>query len=1508
MGRFKLKKKLAIAALAFLFFSLVVPVRADTVPGSPDTGFDPGTGLDSHLPLNLSVRAMAVQPDGKVVIGGVFTEVDGVTNNYLARLNADGTLDTSFDIGTGANEVVNAVAVQPDGKIIVGGNFTEFNGVAHKRITRLNSDGSSDTSFDPGTGVLPEAPSTAVYAIKIQSDGKILIGGNFTEVDGDTRQYIARLNTNGSVDSSFDTSTGANDTVRALDLQSDGKVVIGGEFTLIDSTAITGTVRLNTNGSFDSSYNPVLGGGTSIVYSLAVQPDDKVIIGGSFTTVDSEDRVHIARLKAGGSVDSGFDTTNGTNDTVWSVALQVDGKVLIGGGFTLVDGISGTNRIARLDTDGSIDSSFDTYPGVHSGDVFSVVVQPHDEKILIGGNFSKVSDKPRQGFARFLSDGSLDTIFYPGLGPDDRVRALAIQSSDGKVLIGGDFTSVGMETRRYIARLNSGGSLDANFGEDNLSMGPNDTVEAIGVQNDGKVIIGGDFTSVDGTARNRIARLDADGSLDTSFDPGSGADEIIKDVAILDDGNVIIAGEFSQVGGLQRNGIAKLDSSGTISSTFEVTGTHELIGDVYAVHILDSGKVLIGGQFILRTIAGSTVEYKHIARLNSDGTADTSFLPNIWPDDGGVHTLAVQTDGKIIIGGDFSTIFITESISREKIARLNADGSLDTSFDTSSGPDDKVSSVAIQSDGKVLIGGEFATVAGTAMKHLARLNSNGSLDSSYDSNNKLNNTVDAIEMQADGKAVVGGKFVKAGNTARNRIARMNTDATLDLDFSPGGGPDNPIYAIDIQADDKILIGGQFTTVDGKDRLRIARLNANGALDMDFDTSSGPDNIVRAIALQDDGKVLIGGEFTTIDGSNRKYIARLNDDGSWESGFGSGMDPNNMILALDIQDDDKVIIAGDFTQINSADYLRVARLNTDGSVDSSFDTSAGPNNWVYAAGAYGGGKVVIGGRFTQVGAAPINYIARLNADGSLDPIFDPASGPNDWVYALAVQEDGKVLIGGAFNTVNGMASNHIARLNADGSLDTSFDPKPAPKEDVRAIAVQLDGKILIAGNFDHLGSSSCPHIARLNSNGSLDSSFNCSVGANNNIYALGIQPDGKVVIGGWFTQSGGEERNYIARLNGATAPSFTSQSPAVATYNASYSHTFTASGYPYSATLRLSGGDLPPGLSFDAASGELSGAPTSIGIYNFSINASDWVAPNATLNVDLTVKAITAISITNYTPSPSTVGEVITVTYSVTAEMGTPTGDVTVSDGTDRCTGTVAGGSCVMTLTTAGEKTLTAAYAGAETFHSSTSAGVPHTVNKADTTTSITGNSPDPSDLGGTIVVSYTVTSAGGTPTGQVTISDGTDSCTGTTNAGRCELTLLTAGNKNLTATYAGDANFYPSTSVSVPHTVNKADSTTSITSHIPDPSKVNTKFTVSFTVDTAIGSPSGNVTVSDGTNTCTSTLPAGTCELRSTTLGHKTLTATYSGDSNFNTSTSPGVLHIVNLSGLKELHMPLMRR
>ncbi len=294
------------------------------------------------------------------------------------------------------------------------------------------------------------------------------------------------------------------------------------------------------------------------------------------------------------------------------------------------------------------------------------------------------------------------------------------------------------------------------------------------------------------------------------------------------------------------------------------------------------------------------------------------------------------------------------------------------------------------------------------------------------------------------------------------------------------------------------------------------------------------------------------------------------------------------------------------------------------------------------------------------------------------------------------------------------------------------------------------------------------------------------------------------------------------------------------------------------------------------------------------------ANNACSNTVTVGKANTTTTIASDTPDPSVVGQAVTVNYSVAVSApgtGTPTGNVTVSDGTNSCTGTVAAGSCSITFTSAGAKTLTATYAGDSTFNGSTSAGVSHQVDKADTTTTITSDTPDPSVVGQSVTVNYSVAVSApgtGTPTGNVTVSDGTDSCTGTVAAGSCSITLTTSGARALVATYAGDSNFNGSTSASVSHTVSAPTTTTTITNDTPDPSLVGQAVTVSYSVATSSGTPTGNVTVSDGTVSCTGTVAAGSCSLTFTSAGAKTLTATYAGDSNFSGSTSASVSHQVD--------------
>ena len=320
---------------------------------------------------------------------------------------------------------------------------------------------------------------------------------------------------------------------------------------------------------------------------------------------------------------------------------------------------------------------------------------------------------------------------------------------------------------------------------------------------------------------------------------------------------------------------------------------------------------------------------------------------------------------------------------------------------------------------------------------------------------------------------------------------------------------------------------------------------------------------------------------------------------------------------------------------------------------------------------------------------------------------------------------------------------------------------------------------------------------------------------------------------------------------------------------------TVSGFPHSVTVSYTNAD---------------------GNFNNSVGT---LAGGQTVN-----KANTITAITSDNPDPSVVGQPVTVSYSVAVQApgsGTPTGNVTVSDGIVSCTATVSAGTCMLTFTTAGPKTLTGTYTGDTSFNGSGSAGEPHAVNKADTTTAITSDNPDPSVVGQPVTVSYSVTvqaPGSGMPTGNVTVTDGTVSCTSTVAVGNCMMTFTTAGPKALTATYAGDTNFNGSNSVSEPHTVNKAMTTTTIMSETPSSaSVVGQAVNVSYGVTVNLpgsGTPTGTVTVSDGTISCTAAVSAGSCMLTFTSAGARNLTATYAGNSNFLGSVSANAPYFVN--------------
>jgi len=745
------------AVLLSFLFCLICLLVVESWAAVVDQGFNPDA--------NGKVRAIAVQGDGKIVIGGDFTSIGGVARNYLARLNSDGSLDTTFTLAP--DHIVMAIAIQPNQQILIGGIFSSVGApeVTRTFLARLNPDGSPDTDFNATL-------DAEVNAIVLQPDRKILIAGGFSKVEGATRHTVARLHPDGTLDTTFadpvpDGRLGMVQ-VHSLARQPDGKILVGGHLPMSNRNDI---FRLHPDGSLDATFSQTT---NQTVECVAVQPDGKILIGGWFNSVGGVARESIARLNSDGTLDSAFDA--GSDPGVTDIALQSDGKILVGGEFYSIGGDDSRTYLARLNADGSLDTAaFAPSPYYYADrSVHALAVQP-DGRILVGGDFNEMGGVTRNRVARFNPDASLETPFDGNATPGNAVIYAIAMQPDGKILVGGEFTGIGGETRSRMARLNPDGSADPGF---NPSV--NGSVLAIAVQADGNILIGGMFTTVNGMTRNRIARLKPDGTLDTGFNAimPNNADEQVNAIAVQADDKILVGGSFTSIGGGARENLARVNPAGVLDDFFFPNPN----GDVSAIALQADGRIVIGGGFTSIWLGG--VSANHLARLDSvNGFPDAGFTaPSSDAGNSFVHAVAIQPDGKIVVGGNFTGLGGT----RNRLARLNSNGSLDTAFNASAtcGTFCSVSALALQADGKILAGGSFTSVQETTRYSIARITREGSLDTSF--NPGANGWVHAIAIQQNGGIVVGGSFTALGGLERSRVGRLFDSGSVSLSVTPDG--------------------------------------------------------------------------------------------------------------------------------------------------------------------------------------------------------------------------------------------------------------------------------------------------------------------------------------------------------------------------------------------------------------------------------------------------------------------------------------------------------------------------------------------------------------------------------------------------------------------------------------------------------------------------------------------------------------------------------------------------
>lgn len=359
------------------------PEEEYVLTGKLDASFDPGSGASGTSEIALQ--------DSHIIIAGNFTSYNGTAINRIARLHKDGTLDTSFTVGTGFDGVVQSITVQSDGKILAGGNFTSFNGTSRTRIARLNANGSLDTTFDPGSGA-----DNRVKTIQMQ-ENKILLGGSFSQYNGNAVGRFIRLTENGSLDTSFNAGASVEGgDVRDIEIDPDGKIIITGNFSIYNGTTRNYIARLNADGSLDSAFDPGAGPDNA-TEDVLCHTDGTYTVTGLFTAYAGTQRNHIARVKSDGSLDSGFAPNGGADVSIYPVVEVANEKLLVGGKFTTMNGVS-INRIARLDSTGALDTSFD--PGTGADNVVQCFAVQSDGKVLIGGSFSTYNGTSRKNIAR----------------------------------------------------------------------------------------------------------------------------------------------------------------------------------------------------------------------------------------------------------------------------------------------------------------------------------------------------------------------------------------------------------------------------------------------------------------------------------------------------------------------------------------------------------------------------------------------------------------------------------------------------------------------------------------------------------------------------------------------------------------------------------------------------------------------------------------------------------------------------------------------------------------------------------------------------------------------------------------------------------------------------------------------------------------------------------------------------------------------------------------------------
>lgn len=880
-------------------------------------------------------------------------------------------------------------------------------------------------TFDPASAsitvsgnIVPFNPvvDDYIYDVEVQTDGSILLAGLFTTVNGAARSALARITDLGVVDATFAPVFSPNIITKIL-LQPDGKILAAGSFTSVNGVARTYLARLNANGTLDTSFNCVL---NSPVTDICLQSDGKILICGYFTTVNGNTRTRVARLATTGALDATFAAT--VDDGVNTIQVRPNGTILVGGQFSVVNGVSRPYFVC-LESNGTTNAMATTCNGI----VTKILVAA-DNSFYIGGSFSLVNGTSRQRLAGLDSSGVLTSFDPQPLSVSD----MFFDNSGRLVMLGGISLSGGREIRRF----NLSGVADSTF-----TASINGALLCGTVQYDDRILIGGEFTTVDSLSRVYIARLNDDSALDNGLD----FMPIINTYTLTYTAGTggAISGSTPQTVAYGANGtaVSALADPGYTFSSWSDGSTANPRSDTNI-----TGNIIVSASFAALPqdyiIEGNAVEEGVTISANMNkgiqditdayGNFDLVLSNQEWtliptkvgrtfepesitftPDgnlrrwnhvfNGDIWTICPIPNTEIVfVGGAFTSI---DGVTYNRIVKIDANGDIDPTFLCSIDAPSNGYVTSLLYDAvteKLYIGGNFSSVNGVARSYAAAVDGNtGVLDTTTFMPSLTGIVRDLAFDPAGGAIYLGGWFsnyLRAYDTA--------TGAAISCPVLNG-----VVYKM-VATGTGLYIGGNFTTVGGVTKERFAKL----AIAVDHTPSlvvgftCNVNAAVRAIGFHEDisTHVFVGGQFTTVNGASINRLAKVDvSTGSNDPAFQADVDGTVHAISY------LLCIVGEFSNVNSTSRTRCARLYEDTGALRAW------NPGVTGAAVYDMAHIVedendpyaciriIGGQFSAVGGHTRTNIARTSVGTSVYHALQFIPSVNQYTLTYLAGDNGSI---------------------------------------------------------------------------------------------------------------------------------------------------------------------------------------------------------------------------------------------------------------------------------------------------------------------------------------------------------------------------------------------------------------------------------------------------------------------------------------------------------------------